>query len=126
METIADPCNSMGKFEDACSKIRIHHSAAGDLLEVQTLQNKFNELQEKLYKTKLAKCQATQAAQHWQKACPAARAHNDLRTQENHQLKQEHQKLGDWLAGDAPKHPKQPAGAPPEHTQTTTLPSHFI
>ena len=97
--------------EDACS-----HSAAGNLLEVQTLQNKFNKLQEKLHETNVAKRQATQAAQHWQKACLAARAHNNLPTQENHQLKQERQKLGDWLAStaDVPKHPKQPAGAPPE------------
>ena len=59
MGKIADPCNSMNKFEDACS-----HSAAGNLLEVQTLQNKFKKLQEKLHKTNVAKCQAAQAAQH--------------------------------------------------------------
>ena len=108
----ANPCNSMHKFEDAGS-----HAAAGKLLEVQTLQNKFKKLQEKLHKTNGDKCQATQSAQHRQKACLAARARNNLVTLENHQLKQEHQKLGDWLAGtaDVPKHPKQPTCAPPEH-----------
>ena len=111
MGKFADPCNSMNHFEDACS-----HAAAGNLLQVQTPQNKLKKLQEKLHKTNTAKCQATQAAQHWQKACLAARAHNNLLPQENQQLKQEHQKLGDWLAStaDAPKHPKQPASAPPE------------
>ena len=111
----ADPCNSMGKFEDARSIMIINRYAAGNLLEVQTMQNKFNKLQEKLYKTNVAKCKATQAAQKWHKTCLAARAHNNLLTQENHQLKQEHQKLGDWLArtADVPKHPKQPAGAQP-------------
>ena len=88
MGKVADPCNSMGEFEDACSRIIVNHSAAGNLLEVQTLQNKFNKLQEKLYKTNVAKCQATQAAQHWQNACLAARAHNNLLTQENYQFKQ--------------------------------------
>ena len=71
----------MGKFEDASSRMIVNRSAAGNSLEVQTTQNKLNKLQKKLYKTNVAKCQTTQAAQHWQKACLAARAHNNLLTQ---------------------------------------------
>ena len=117
----------MGKFEDASSIIIASHSAAGILLEVQILQNKFNKLQDKLNKRNVAKRQATQAAQQWQKACLAARAHNNLLTQEIYQLKQEHPKLGDWRAGSADvppkppgKHPKQPACSPPKHRTTSS------
>ena len=115
MGNFADPRSSMNNFEDACGKMIVSNSAAGNLPEVQTLQNKFNKLQETLHKTNVAKCQATQAAKHWQKACLAARAHNNLLTPENHQLKQGHQTLGDWLAGTTyvPKLPKQPTCAPP-------------
>ena len=63
------------------------------------------------------KAKQLQAAQHWQKACLGARAHTILLTLENRQLKQEHQKLGDLLAGtaDVLKFPKQPTCAPPRH-----------
>ena len=77
MGKLADLRSSMNNFEDACSKTIVNRSVAGNLLEVQTMQNKFNKLQEKLHKTNVAKCQAAQAAQHWQKACLAARAHNN-------------------------------------------------
>ena len=95
MGKCADPCNSMGKCEDACSRNIVTHSAASSLLEVQTQHDKFNKLQDKLKKSNVATRQETQAAQHWQNACLAARARNNLLTQDNYQLKQEHQKLAD-------------------------------
>ena len=68
-------------------------------LGVNTLKYKISTFQDKFNKSNVAKRQAIQAAQHWQKARLVARAHSNLLTQEVYQLKQEHPKLGDyWLA----------------------------
>ena len=121
-----DPCNRVEKFEDACSRMIASNSIATmHMLETKAPQDQFKKLQDQFNKSNVAKRKATQAAQHWQKACLAARAQNNQLTQEIYQLEQEHQKLGEWPAGSAGvpprppcKHPKQPACSPPRHPMT--------
>ena len=50
----------MGHFEDACSKVIVSRCAAVmNMLEIKTLQDKFNKLQDKFNESEAAKRQAT-------------------------------------------------------------------
>ena len=64
-----------------------HCAATMNMLEIKTLQNDFNKLQDKFNKVNASKRQATAAAHHRQKACLAERTKNNQLTQENNQRK---------------------------------------